>query len=159
MRKAPNPDLGLAILRVVIGVIFVTHGAPKLFAGGVEGTAAFLGQVGIPLAAVVAWGAAILEFFGGISLIAGFLVAPLALLFGVEMLAGIVLVHAPNGWYVVGPGQGGVEFNVLLIAGLLALLLAGPGAAALDERRGPRAEPAHPDRPTAGEGSGSPDAR
>lgn len=156
MRKAPNPELGLAILRVVIGVVFVTHGAPKLF-GGVEGAAGFLGQLGVPLALVAAWGLAILEFFGGISLIAGFLVTPLSLLFGAEMLSGIVLVHAANGWYVVGPGQGGVEFNVLLIAGLLALLLAGPGAAAVDDRRAPTAEraPAGPSAPDGGPGGGA----
>ena len=50
-----NPGLGLAILRVVIGLIFVMHGWPKL-AGGIEGTAAFLGSLGVPLSGVVAWG-------------------------------------------------------------------------------------------------------
>ncbi len=51
------------------------------------------------------------------------------------MLMGIILVHAPNGWYVVGPGAGGVEFNVVLIASLLMLVFGGPGLAAVDARR------------------------
>lgn len=59
----------------------------------------------------------------------------MALLLAIEMLVAMALVHAPRGWYVVGPGQGGVEFVVVLIAGLLTLLLAGPGLAALDRVR------------------------
>lgn len=129
---APNPGLGLAILRVVTGVIFVAHGAPKLFGGGVEGLAGMLGNMGVPLSTVAAWGVTLLEFFGGLALIVGLLVAPVAVLLALHMLTGIVLVHAANGFYVVGPGQGGVEFNLLLIAGLLALIFAGSGAAALD---------------------------
>lgn len=134
--EGANPPVGLAILRVVIGVIFVAHGAPKLFGGGVEGLTQFLGQLGVPLTTVAAWVVTLLEFFGGLALIMGFLVVPVALLFCVHMLVGIVLVHAPNGFYVIGPGQGGVEFNLLLLAGLLTLMLAGPGFAAVDGRRG-----------------------
>lgn len=152
MRRAPNPELGLAILRVVLGVIFVAHGAPKLF-GGVGGTAEFLGSLGVPLSGLFAWGITLLEFFGGILLIVGFLVTPIALLLGVHMLTGIILVHAGNGFYVIGPGQGGVEFNLLLIAGLLALILAGPGLAALDSRGG-APEPAAPAGGPGASGSG-----
>lgn len=133
--SGPNPGLGLAVLRVVLGVVFVTHGSPKLFQGGVGQTAGFFAQLGIPLPEIAAWVVTLLEFFGGIALIVGLLVTPIALLFCFHMLMGIILVHAPNGWFVIGPGQGGVEFNVTLIAGLLTLVLAGPGVAALDTRR------------------------
>jgi uncharacterized membrane protein YphA (DoxX/SURF4 family) len=52
------------------------------------------------------------------------------------MLIGILLVHAANGFYVVGPeAQGGVEFNLLLGASLLMLVFGGPGLAALDARK------------------------
>lgn len=129
---AINPGIGLAILRVVTGVIFVAHGGHKLFVSGVDPVAGFLGQLGVPLATVSAWGITLLEFFGGLALIAGLVVTPVAVLLIVHMLTGIVLVHASNGFYVVGPGQGGVEFNLLLIAGLSTLILAGPGAAAVD---------------------------
>jgi putative oxidoreductase len=135
MNRGLNPDLGLAILRVVVGVVFIAHGAPKLF-GGAEMTADFFLQIGIPLPLLAAWVVALLEFFGGIVLILGFLVTPVALLLSLQMLLGIILVHAPNGWYVVGSGQGGVEFNVLLLAALLALVFAGPGLASIDARGG-----------------------
>ena len=136
----PNPGLGLAILRVVVGVTFVAHGAPKLFQGGVGGLAVTLGELGVPLQHAVAWLVALVEFFGGVALLVGLLVTPVALVLGVHMLTGIVLVHARAGWYVLGPQArhppGGVELNVLLVAALLALVLAGPGAAAVDRRRG-----------------------
>ena len=127
MDRGVNPDLGLAILRVVVGVIFIAHGAPKIF-GGMEGTAGFFGSLGIPLPIVAAWMISLLEFLGGIALIAGFLVTPIALLLTTHMLIGILLVHAANGFYVVGPeAQGGVEFNLLLGASLLMLVFGGPG--------------------------------
>ncbi|MXW66674.1 MAG: DoxX family protein [Gemmatimonadales bacterium] len=125
-----NPGLGLAILRVAVGLIFVMHGWPKL-AGGIEGTAAFLGSLGVPLSAIGAWGIALAETLGGACLIAGLFVTPFALLLAAHMLAGIFLVHLANGFYVVGPGQGGYEFNLLLIAALLTLVLAGSGIATL----------------------------
>jgi len=137
--QGPNPRLGLAILRVVLGVTFVAHGSPKLFQGGVGGLGGMLGQIGVPLPDVVAWLVALTEFFGGVALIVGLVVTPVALLLSLHMLMGIILVHAPAGWYVLGSQAqhppGGVEFNVLLIAGLLTLVLAGPGAAALGRRR------------------------
>ncbi len=134
MERGVNPDLGLAILRVVVGVIFVAHGAPKLF-GGMEGTAGFFGSIGIPLPLVAAWAIALLEFLGGLALIVGLLVTPVSLLLAVHMFVGIVLVHAANGFYVVGPGSGGIEFNLLLIASLMVLVFGGPGLAAIDSRR------------------------
>ncbi len=72
MKNGINPELGLAILRVVLGVIFVAHGWPKV--GHVEGTAAFLGGVGIPLPVIAAWVVTALELGGGLLLLAGFLV-------------------------------------------------------------------------------------
>lgn len=135
MTRGFNPGLGLAFLRVIVGIVFVAHGVPKL-TGGMEGTAAFFGSLGIPAPTLAAWAIALLETGGGILLVVGFLVTPIAILLAVHMAVGIFLVHIPNGFYVIGPGQGGVEFNLLLVAALMALVFAGPGAGALDARRG-----------------------
>ncbi len=135
MERGLNPGLGLAVLRVVLGVIFVAHGVPKL-TGGMEMTAGFFGSLGIPAPVLVAWAVALLETVGGLTLIVGFLVTPASILLSIHMLTGIILVHAQNGFYVVGPGSNGVEFNLLLIASMVALVFAGPGLAALDGRRG-----------------------
>jgi putative oxidoreductase len=128
-----NPGLGLAALRIVLGIVFIAHGWPKL-AGGIEETAAFFGSIGVPLPVLAAWGIALLETLGGAMLIVGLFVAPTAVLLAVHMLVGIFLVHLPNGFYVIGPGQGGIELNLVLTAALLALVLAGPGAATVASR-------------------------
>lgn len=134
MQRGVNPDLGLTILRVVLGVIFIAHGAPRLV-GGVEGLATFYGSVGIPLPLASAWLTTVLEFFGGLCLVAGFLVTPVALLLIAHMMISLVLVHAERGFYVVGPqANGGIEFNLILIASLLMLVFGGPGLAAVDSR-------------------------
>ena len=134
MKNGMNPELGLTILRVVLGVIFIAHGLPKL-TGGIEGTVQFLGAVGIPAPIVAAWFIALLETLGGLMLLVGFFVTPVSLLLVIEMMTGIVLVHAPNGFYVIGPGAGGVEFNLLLVASLLVMMFCGAGLAAIDNRR------------------------
>jgi putative oxidoreductase len=132
-REGLAPEFGKMLLRLTLGVIFLSHGLPKLL-GGVAGTGDFLAGMGVPLAGAVAWGLTLLEVGGGVLLILGLLVPPVAALLSLHMLAGIVLVHGANGWYVVGPGQGGAEFNVLLVAGLVALILAGSGPALLPGR-------------------------
>ncbi len=136
MKKPLNPRLGQMVLRVVLVVIFVAHGAASLFGdGGTGGVAGFLGSLGIPVPVLAAWMITLLEFVGGMFLIVGLFVVPTAILLAVHMLAGIILFHAQNGFYVVGPNAaGGYEFNLLLIAGLLSLLLGGPGLAAVDSR-------------------------
>lgn len=134
MNGAKTP-ITLAFLRIVTGVIFVTHGVPKL-AGGIESTAGFLGSVGVPLPTIAAWAVALLETFGGLALVLGAFTAPVAILLAIHMALGIVLVHYPH-WYVLGPGAGevpGSEFNVLLIAALLTTATAGPGALAIGGR-------------------------
>jgi putative oxidoreductase len=136
MKKPMNPRLGQMILRIVLGVIFVAHGASKLFGeGGPGGLAGFLSSLGVPVPILAAWLVTLLEFVGGMFLIVGLFVVPTAILLAIHMAMGIVLVHAANGFYVIGPGQNnGVEFNLILIAGLLSMLLGGPGLATVEGR-------------------------
>ncbi len=134
MDRGVNPDLGLTILRVVLGVIFIAHGAPSIF-GGMEGTIALLESQGIPIPTVTAWFISLLGFVGGMCLIAGFLVTPISLLLIVYMMLGIIFVHAARGFYVLGPNaNGGIEYNLLLAASLLMLVFGGSGLAAMDSR-------------------------
>ena len=134
MDRGLNPDLGLTILRVVLGVIFIAHGAPSLF-GGMEETVALIASQGLPLPEATAWVVSLLGFLGGMCLIAGFLVTPISLLLIVYVMLDIILVHAAHGFYVVGPeAAGGIEYNLLLAASLLMLVFGGPGLAAMDSR-------------------------
>ena len=135
--------LGPTVLRLGIGAVFVGHGAQKLFGvwggGGPGGTAAFFSQLGLtpayPLALVV--GTA--EFFGGLLLIFGAFTSVASAVLAITMVVAIWKVHLTNGFFLNwenAPGQGhGYEFNLVLIAGLVSLMLMGPGTFSIDSRR------------------------
>jgi len=129
----PVAEFGLTILRVVAGLIFVAHGAQKLFGWfgghGVSGTAGFFGQLGLRPARFWAVVAGLAEFFGGLCLVLGLLTPFAAAAVASSMLGAIVLVHLPKGFWNT---SGGYEFNLALLAAAVCLGLAGPGAYALD---------------------------
>ena len=112
--------------RVFCGIAFLMHGIPKVM--NFEQTAeTFSSAFGVPGWLAIPVG--LLEFFGGIALILGFLSRPLAGAFILHMLAGIVKVHLPNGWDVF---QGGYEYNLALIVLLIGVILLGPGRFSID---------------------------
>jgi putative oxidoreductase len=139
---------GPAVLRVAIGAVFVAHGAQKLFGvwggGGLAGTAAFFGQLGLTPAYPLAILVGLVEFVGGLMLIAGALTLFSALALAINMAVAIWKVHFANGFFLnwnMVPSQGhGYEFNVALIGALVALMLTGPGALSVDGRRARSAE-------------------
>jgi putative oxidoreductase len=130
-------DIALLVLRLVLGGVFVAHGAQKLFGSfggpGIEGTAGFHEQLGIKPAKPMAILAGLAEFVGGILVIAGFLTPLAALALSVVMIVAIVKVHLENGFFAA---SGGYEFNLVLIAVAAALLLAGSGAYSIDAALG-----------------------
>jgi putative oxidoreductase len=117
-----NMDLALLILRVVLGIIMIYHGWPKLtnLGGTIEG---FTGM-GIPLPAVSAVFAMVAEVFGGLLLLVGAFTDIAGLLVAIDMLGAITFVHAKNGFPV---NEGGFEWPLALLAMALAIAFAGPG--------------------------------
>ena len=126
-------NLGLLALRLVLGVIFVAHGAQKLFGSfggpGLKGTAGFLKQLGIKPPYPMAVLAALAEFIGGILVAVGFLTPLAALALIAVMVVAVLTVHLKNGFFAQ---NGGYEFNLALAGMALALLLAGAGTLSLD---------------------------
>ena len=123
-------DLGLGILRIVAGLIFAVHGGQKLFVFGLDGVTGAFAGMGVPLAGIVGPAVALLEFFGGLALIAGFLTRPVALLLAANMLGALLLVHLPAGFFL----PNGYEFVLALLGAVATLAATGAGRWSLDER-------------------------
>jgi putative oxidoreductase len=121
-------QLGIAIVRIVTGIIFAAHGAQKLFQFGFAGVTDAFGKMGVPMPGVMGPFIALLEFFGGLALIIGLLTRLAALGLAFNMLGAILLVHLAAGFFL----PAGYEFALILFATCLGLVLAGPGALSAD---------------------------
>ncbi len=124
-------DYAIALLRIALGVMFLSHGLLKVLVFTLPGTAQFFASVGFP--GFFSYLVAPAEILAGIALIAGFktrLVAALTL----PILLGAAAVHFGNGWVFSAP-NGGWEYPVYLIVLAVAQSLLGNGAFAIDGKR------------------------
>ena len=113
----------MVLVRVAVAAVFFIHGAYRLLTGGYLPFGDWLSAIGFPVG--VAWAVAVtaIEVLGAPLLAAGRFVTPLAGYFILQTALGIWLVHRTNGWFVVGGGRNGMEYSVLLIVLLAAVLL------------------------------------
>lgn len=109
----------LVVLRLLLAMLIAIHGWARLLAGGVVPFGAWLDGLGFPFGFAIAAGITALEILGTPLLAWGRLLLVLVPAYVLVYLAGIVLVHAPAGWFVVGLGRNGMEYSVLLVACLL----------------------------------------
>ncbi len=124
---------GALALRIPIGIIFMAHGAQKLFGWfggyGLEGTAQWMASIGLEPGFLLAFLAASGEFFGGLFILLGLLTRPAAVVLAITMLVAIFAVHFENGLFL---SNSGYEFGLALLAASISLLLSGAGSLALD---------------------------
>jgi putative oxidoreductase len=139
-------DVGLAVLRIVVGIVFVAHGAQKVFQFGFAGVTQGFAQMGIPMPGVAAPFVSLLELIGGAALILGLLTRPVAVLFVIQMLVAVLLVHLRAGFFL----PQGYEFALTLCAASLALALTGAGAFSVDALIAGRRRSAAPTPATSG---------
>jgi putative oxidoreductase len=130
VRNYSAVDWALLIARIIVGTVFMAHGAQKLFgAFGGPGLSAVVQMMG-PLGYLVAVG----EFFGGLGIIVGFLSRFSAASITLIMLGAIGLVHSKVGFFMNWDGKQtgeGFEYHLLAIALLLTIAIAGPGRFAI----------------------------
>ena len=120
-------SLGIAALRIVVGIVFLAHGYQKVYKYGFHGVEGMFAHMGIPAPAIAAIVVMIVEFVGGILLLTGLATRLPAALLAIDMLVAILAVHARHGFF----NPSGVEFPLTLLAGCLCLALSGGGAASL----------------------------
>jgi putative oxidoreductase len=132
-------SVGRAILRAIVGALFIGHGTQKLFGwfggDGPDATAQTMEKLELhpPRAHAIAAGAA--EAAGGAMLAVGLLTPVASTVLSSVMITAIRKVHGKNGPWNTG---GGYEYNAVLLATLFALTAEGPGSYSVDGRLFPR---------------------
>jgi len=125
MRKYDG--LAILLLRIGVGVIFIVAGWGKLT--GIEGTAGFFGNLGIPLPGLMAWVVAFVEFFGGIMVLLGAYIRIPALLLAFVMLVALLTTK-------LGGEFSAARLDMMLLLVNLALFILGSGIYSLDNKLG-----------------------
>lgn len=134
---AVRPRWALLPLRAVVGIVFLAHAWQKLFVFGLDGTSAFMSQVGIPLPGVAAVVVTAVELLGGVAIFGGLFTRWAAALLAIDMAVAIVAVRLEGGFF----NPNGVEFELTLLAACATLATLGPGGLALQQLIGRRSEP------------------
>jgi putative oxidoreductase len=127
----PDMDLALLVLRCAIGLLFIAHGTQKLL--GFRQTAELFESLNMRPGRMHAAAAATAETAGGALLALGLLTPIGAVLTIATMVAAVLTVHLPRGFWNT---NGGYEFNAVLVAAAFALAGTGPGAWSLDNALG-----------------------
>jgi putative oxidoreductase len=112
------------ILRWAVAIILIMHSVPGMFNNGVNDFGnLYLNQIGFnPIGVPLAWAIKLSHLAAAICLILEKYIRWAAIITIVILLSGIVMIHFNEGWFVVGGGRNGMEFNFLLIAALLTIM-------------------------------------
>lgn len=126
-------SVGLLLIRLVIGLAFIGHGAQKLFGWfggyGPKGTGSWMESMGMKPGVAMAVMAGVLELVGGLLFATGFLTPVAAVLIAATMLGAIIKVHAPNGFWATANG---IEFPLTVLVVAVGVALTGAGSISLD---------------------------
>jgi len=115
------------ILRAAVAIILLTHSLPSIFTGDVNVFGEqYLNQVGFsPLGVPIAWAVKLSHVVAAVLLILNRYIKPAAIVTILILLMGIIMVHFKEGWFVVGGGRNGMEYNFLLICALVYIMYPG----------------------------------
>lgn len=122
-----STQLGIGLLRVSLGVMWISHALLKLLVFTLAGTAQYFESIGF--LGTLAYPVFAAELLGGLAILVGIYARQVALAL-VPVMAVAAWVHLPNGWVHTSTG-GGWEYPVFLISASISLWLLGDGAAAI----------------------------
>lgn len=117
-----SKQLATAIVRIAAAVNMLIHGISRTVTGGVSGFDEYLTSLGFP--PYSAFIITAFELIAAVLIIINRWTSMLSFFFCVELIMGIILVHGPEGWFVVGHGRNGSEYNVLLILCFISSIIA-----------------------------------
>ena len=120
---------GMLPIRIVVGLVFLMHGAQKLFVFGLGGTSDIMDKLGLPLPLVCAAIVITLELLGGFAILLGMFTRLAGALLAFEMVVAIIVARLHGGFFA----PYGYEFELTLLAACLTFALGGPGPISLEE--------------------------
>ncbi|WP_409294947.1 DoxX family protein [Peribacillus sp. SCS-26] len=127
-------DLGLLLIRLMVGFVFIYYGSQKLFGWfgghGIAGTGGWFESIGIKPGKIIAAFSGVAELLSGILFVIGLFLPLAAILILVVMIGSIVKVHGSKGFSVT---SGGFEYNLFLIVVSIGIALIGPGAFSINQ--------------------------
>lgn len=109
------------ILRITVALLILIHGVYRLSAGLVAPFGSWLDSLGFPYGYGWAMAVTLYELVGPMLMLTRRWTSLAALGHAFILALGMILVHLPFGWFVVGGGRNGMEYSVILIISLLAL--------------------------------------
>jgi putative oxidoreductase len=112
------------LLRIAVSVILIMHSIPGMFNNGVNDFGnLYLNAIGFaPFGVAIAWAIKISHVLAALCFLLEKYVKIAGIITLLILVMGIVMVHWPEGWYVVGGGRNGIEFNFLLIAAIVTIM-------------------------------------
>lgn len=123
------------VIRVLLGAIFLWHGIDKFRGAGITGVKGAFDMWGVPVPELTAPLTAVLEIVGGATLILGFMTRLTAAVLSIIMIGALLFVTLELG-LISGVPKPGAELDLALLAGLIAVLLLGPGPLSVDDQTG-----------------------
>ncbi|MEJ7801540.1 MAG: DoxX family protein [Ilumatobacter sp.] len=123
------------VIRVTVGIIFLWHGINKFRGAGISGVEGAFDMWGVPAPSVTAPLTAVIEIVGGTALIIGLLTRVAAGLLAIVIVGALLFVTIELGLISSEP-KPGAELDLALLAGLIAVMLLGPGPVSVDELAG-----------------------
>lgn len=112
------------LLRLAVAIILLMHSIPGMFNSGINDFGIhYLNKVGFaPVGVPLAWAIKLSHMAAAFCLLFNKFIKPASLITIIILITGIIMVHFKEGWFVVGGGRNGAEFNFLLIVVLLTLI-------------------------------------